>query len=369
MHRATGAGIWIVFAVLLLSAHTADAVRIKDYVNIRGVRTNQLVGYGLVIGLNGTGDGKNAQFTFQSLASMLEIMGMTVDPKAIRKVENVAAVMVTAELPPFARAGGRIDVTVSSIGDAESLTGGVLLMTPLKGADGRVYAAAQGPLSVGGFSAGGGGSTVQKNFPTVGRIPNGALVEREIPSDFNGQENLFLTLKTPDFTNASRLAGVINKAFQGPIAKTLDAGTVELKVPEAYAGNLVGFVTNVEGLSFVPDTISKVVVNERTGTVVVGENVRISTIAIAHGNLSIQVKTTANVSQPLPFSEGRTVVTPDTDTIVEEGNEQLILVESGASIGEVVRALNALGVSPRDLIAIFQAIKSAGALQAELEIM
>ena len=195
------------------------------------------------------------------------------------------------------------------------------------------------------------------------------MVEREIASVFNRKENLFLTLKTPDFTNASRIAGVINQAFRGYIARTLDSGTVELKVPEAYTENLVGFVTNVEGLSFVPDTISKVVVNERTGTVVVGENVRISTIAIAHGNLSIQIKTTANVSQPLPFSDGRTVVTPDTDAIVEEGNEKLILVESGASIGEVVRALNALGVSPRDLIAIFQAIKTAGALQAELEIM
>jgi len=369
MYRILGTKAWIVFTVLLLSAHTADAVRIKDFVNIRGVRNNQLVGYGLVIGLNGTGDGKNAQFTFKSLASMLELMGMTVDPKEIRKVENVAAVMVTAELPPFARAGGRIDVTVSSIGDAETLQGGVLLMTPLKGADGRVYAAAQGPLSIGGFTAGGGGTKIQKNFPTVGRIPNGAFIEREIASDFNRKENLFLTLKTPDFTNASRIAGVINQAFRGHIARTLDSGTVELKVPEAYAENLVRFVTNVEALSFVPDTISRVVVNERTGTVVVGENVRISTIAVAHGNLSIQIKETPNVSQPLPFSDGRTVVTSETDAVAEEGNEQLILVESGASIGEVVRALNALGVSPRDLIAIFQAFKSAAALQAELEIM
>jgi len=358
-----------VLFILLFSVYTAHAVRIKEFVNIKGVRNNQLIGYGLVIGLNGTGDGKSAEFTFQSLASMLERMGMTVTPEDVEKVENVAAVMVTATLPAFAKAGGRIDVTVSSIGNAESLHGGVLLLTPLRGADGHVYAVAQGPLSVGGGTVGGGGTKITKNFPTVGRIPDGATVEREILSDFNKNETLFLTLKSPDFTNASRVAGVINKAFGNPIARTVDSGSVELKVPEGFAGGIVDFVTRVERLTIVPDTIAKVVVNGRTGTVVVGKDVRISTIAVAHGNLSIEIKANDNVSQPMPFSDGRTVVTTDTDVVVKEENERLMIVDTGTSISEVVRALNALGVSPRDLIAIFQAIKAAGALQAELEIM
>ena len=369
MYRVTVKIVLSVLAVLIVSLPTAHAVRIKDFVNIRGVRNNPLIGYGLVIGLNGTGDGKSSEFTFQSLASMLERMGMTVTPKDVEKVENVAAVVVTAQLPPFARVGGRIDVTVSSIGNAESLQGGILLMTPLKGADGQVYAAAQGPISIGGFSAGSGGSKIQKNFPTVGRIPDGAMVEREIPSEFNRNTHLFLSLKDPDFTNASRVAGAINTTFRDRIARTVDSGSVELKVPEEFSGNIVEFITRVEGLKIVADVKSRVVVNERTGTVVAGENVRISTIAIAHGNLSIQIRETPQVSQPLPFSDGQTVVTTESETVAEEGNEKLMLIESGATIGEVVRALNSLGVSPRDLIAIFQAIKSAGALQAELEIM
>ena len=362
-------GITLLVAILICWAHSVQAVRIKEFVNIKGVRNNQLIGYGLVIGLNGTGDGKSAQFTFQSLASMLERMGMTVTPADVEKVGNVAAVMVTAALPPFAKTGARIDVTVSSIGTAESLHGGILLMTPLKGADGNVYAVAQGPLSVGGGTAGAGGAKITKNFPTVARIPDGGIVEREILSNFNSKEKLFLSLKAPDFTNASRVAAAINGAFGEAIARTLDSGSVELSVPNAFAGNIVDFVTRVEGLSIVPDTVAKVVVNGRTGTVVMGEDVRISTIAVAHGNLSIQIKETPQVSQPMPFSEGQTVVTTDAEVLMEEENERLMIVDSGTSIGEVIRALNALGVSPRDLIAIFQAIKAAGALQAELEIM
>ena len=369
MAKMLRVGTCIGIAAVLLLAGPAHAVRLKDFVDIRGVRNNPLVGYGLVIGLNGTGDGKSAGFTFQSLASMLERMGMTVTPKDVEKVENVAAVAVTAQLPPFARAGARIDVTVSSIGTAESLQGGILLMTPLRGADGQIYAVAQGPLSIGGFSAGSGGTKIQKNFPTVGRIPDGAMVEREIAHRFGASDLLHLMLKMPDFTNASRVAGAVNQAFSDRIARTVDSGSVELKVPEEFSGNIVAFITQVEGLTIVPDTISRVVVNERTGTVVVGENVRISTVAIAHGNLSIQIKETPNVSQPMPFSDGQTVVTSETEALAEEGNEKLLMVESGTTIGEVVRALNALGVSPRDLIAIFQAIKTAGALQAELEIM
>jgi len=361
---------WCTIGILLFGVlSTAPAVRIKDFVNIKGVRQNQLFGYGLVIGLAGTGDGKNAEFTFQSLASLLERMGMTVNPRDVEKVENVAAVMVTAELPPFARSGGRIDVTVSSIGDATTLQGGILLSTPLKAADGRIYAVAQGPVSTGGFSLGGSGAQVGKNFPTVGRIPNGAFVEREIHSTFHQNSVLSLALKQPDFTNASRVAEAINRTFMEQPARTRDSGTVDIKVPEPYQGDLVAFISRMEAIEVVPDVISKVVINGRTGTVVMGENVRIAKVAIAHGNLSFHIKESADVSQPLPFSDGETVVTPDTDIVVEEGKEKLMLVDGGVTIGEVVRALNALGVSPRDLMAIFQAIKSAGALQAELEIM
>jgi flagellar P-ring protein precursor FlgI len=349
----------------------AGAVRIKDIADIRGVRQNQLVGYGLVVGLEGTGDSDDSMFTIQSLASLLEQMGVTVQTKDIDDVENVAAVMVTANLPPFAGLGSRIDVLVSSIGDAENLQGGTLLFTPLKGADGKVYAVAQGPVSTGGFAvSGNSGDQVRKNFPTVGRVVGGALVEKEIHSNFNQKDSLTLSLHKPDFTTASRVAQAINRAFFSQLAQTENATSIRVSVPENYLGNTVQFVTLIESLGVTPDTVSKVVVNERTGTVIMGENVRISTIAIAHGNLSIQIDESQNVSQPLPFSRsGRTVVTPESDIVVQEGKNPIFLVESGVSIGEVVKALNALGVTPRDLIAIFQALKAAGALQAELEII
>jgi len=359
-------GLLIVSMVLLSTP--AYAVRIKDMADVEGMRPNQLVGYGLIVGLDGTGDSNKARFTIESVASMLEKMGVTIDPKNI-KVDNVAAVMLTANLPPFARRGSRIDVLVSSIGDAENLQGGTLLFSPLKGADGQIYAVAQGPVSTGGFSAEGAGGKVQKNFPTVGRVVGGALIEREIPSNFNQKEILSLTLNTPDFTTASRVAEAINSALNDNLAQTPDPGTIRVKVPEEYLGNTVALVTLLEGLKVTPDGIAKVVINERTGTVVMGSNVRISKIAIAHGNLSIQVNESADVSQPLPFSEGETVVVPETELSVKEENSRLFLVDAGVSIGEVVRALNALGVSPRDLIAIFQAIKAAGALQARLEII
>ncbi len=357
-----------ILAVLILLTANAHAVRIKDITDLKGVRQNQLVGYGLVVGLDGTGDGDKEKFTIQSMASMLEKMGITVNPADI-KVDNVAAVMITAELPPFVKVGSRIDVVVSSIGDAENLQGGTLLFTPLKAADGEVYAVAQGAISTGGFSAGGAGGKIQKNFPTVGRVIGGATIEREIQSDFNHKKVLSLALHSPDFTTAFRIAQTINKSLNDSVAITPDAGTIEVKVPDKYSERIVGLVTLIEGLNVVTDTPAKVVVNERTGTVVMGKNVRISTIAIAHGNLSIQIKESADVSQPLPFSQGETVVTPETDIAIKEGNSQLILVESGVSIGELVRALNVLGVSPRDLIAIFQALKASGALHAQLEIM
>jgi len=365
------AALFLVVASGSFLIPAANAARIKDIADIKGVRENQLVGYGLVVGLKGTGDSDDALFTIQSLASLLEKMGVTVQPDDIADVENVAAVMVTTDLPAFASQGSRIDVLVSSIGDAENLQGGTLLFTPLKGADGSVYAVAQGPVSTGGFAvSGNSGDEVQKNFPTVGRVVGGALVEKEIHSNFNQKDSLTLALHEPDFTTASRVAQAINRAFYSQLAQTENAGSIQVSVPENYLGNTVQFVTLIESLGVTPDMVSKVVVNERTGTVIMGENVRIATIAIAHGNLSIQIDESQNVSQPLPFSRGgRTVVTPESDIVVQEGKNPIFLVESGVSIGELVKALNALGVSPRDLIAIFQALKAAGALQAELEVI
>ena len=363
--------IFLVVATGIFLIPDAHAVRIKDITDIKGVRENHLVGYGLVVGLEGTGDSDDSLFTIQSLASLLEKMGVTVQPADIEDVENVAAVMVTTNFPAFASLGSRIDVLVSSIGDAENLQGGTLLFTPLKGADGKVYAVAQGPVSTGGFAvSGNSGDQVQKNFPTVGRVVGGALVEKEIHSDFNEKDSLTLALHKPDFTTASRVAQAINRAFYSQLAQTDNAGSIRVSVPENYLGNTVQFVTMIESLGVTPDVVSKVVVNERTGTVVMGENVRIATVGIAHGNLSIQIDESQDVSQPLPFSRGgRTVVTPESDIVVQEGKNPIFLVESGVSIGELVKALNALGVSPRDLIAIFQALKAAGALQAELEII
>ena len=362
--------VLVLFCILFIfSVHDSHAVRVKDIANIKGVRKNQLVGYGLVVGLNGTGDDKKSEFTIRSLANMLERMGVTFDAAVDFKVKNVAAVMVTTDLPPFARSGSKVDAVVSSIADASSLQGGTLLLTPLKAADGEVYAVAQGALSIGGFSGVGGAAKVQKNFPTVGRVAGGALIEREVPCNFNHQKRLDLTLNDPDFTTASRVSEVINTRLNSYIARTIDAGTIAVNVPEKYLGNISALVTQIESLTVTPDLVSKVVLNERTGTIVMGENVRISTVAISHGNLSIEIKETPNVSQPLPFSAGETVVVPETEIAIKEERSPLFLVESGVNIGEVVRGLNAIGVSPRDLIAILQALKVAGALQAELEIM
>ena len=375
----------------------AHATRIKDLAGIKGVRQNQLVGYGLVVGLAGTGDGKDSKFTFQSLASMLERMGVTVNAKDIEKAQNVAAVMITADLPAFAKVGSRIDVTVSSIGDAESLTAGTLLVSPLKGADGRVYAVAQGPVSTDAFTVSGKAASVSKNFPTVARIVGGATIENEIPNDFSSKGTLLLTLPKPDFTNAVRVTEAINSAFKGSVARTLDAGAIEVDVPKGYSGRTVELVAMIEQLDVTTDKSSMVVFNERTGTVVIGENVRIATVAIAHGNLSIEIKETADVSQPLPFSQGggllggsgqpggppvespdgsaiiapgaNTAITYDTGIGVKEEKSKLFLVKSTVTISEVVRALNALGVTPRDLMTIFQALKVAGALHATIEVM
>lgn len=349
-------------------AQPASAARIKDIAAIQGIRSNQLVGYGLVVGLNGTGDKQGTKFTIQSLVNMLEKMGIQVSKNDV-KVKNVAAVMVTAKMPPFARAGHRMDVVVSSLGDAKSLVGGTLLLTPIKGVDGNVYALAQGPLSVGGAGASGGGGGVTVNHLLVGRISSGATVEREIPVVLAGKESLNMTLFHPDFTTAQRVASAINADFGSPVATMLDSATLRLQVPEKMKERVAPFLARVETIQVIPDAVAKVIVNEKTGTVVMGATVRISTVAIAHGNLSISVQETLDVSQPGPFSEGQTVVTPQTEVDILEEKNKLMVVQSGSTIGELVAALNAIGVTPRDLISIFQTIKAAGALQAELIII
>jgi len=367
--RQRGLSLALALLLVFVFSGSGSAARIKDIANIKGVRSNQLVGYGLVIGLNGTGD-KDDKFTVRSISEMLEKMGLTVKPDDI-KADNVASVIVTAKLPAFARAGSRIDVLVSSIGGADNLQGGTLLFTPLKGADRRIYAIAQGPVSTGGFKVGGkSGGGVQKNHPTVGRVAGGALIEREIKTDFANKTKLVLSLHNPDFTTASRTVSAINKTLAAEIARTPDSGTIEVDIPPEYDGNIVGLVTVVENIGVNPDMYARVVINERTGTVVMGADVRLSTIASAHGSLSIQIRESTNVSQPTAFSSGgQTVAAPESDIMVKEHRVPIYVLESGVSIGDVVRALNALGVTPHDLIAIFQAIRAAGALQAELEII
>ncbi len=357
----------------------ADAsVRLKDIAHIQGVRGNQLLGYGLIVGLNGTGDSSSASFTFQSIVSMLQKFGITV-PKSEITVKNVAAVVVTAELPPFIREGSRIDVTVSSLGNASNLQGGMLLMTPLQGPDGNVYAVAQGAVSIGGFNAGtdegtAGGMSVQKNHPTVGRVPNGALIEREVAMDFVSGNMVRVVLAKPDFTTCDRLVKAINNEFlseggSAPAA-AYDAGSVKVSIPPVYADNVIGLIARLEKVEVSPDAVAAIVINERTGTIVAGERVKISTIAVSHGNLSIEIKSRYKISQPLPFSRaGSTSTVSEYETIVEEEKARMLVLTEGVNIGEVANALNALGVTPRDMISIFQAMKEASALQAELRIM
>jgi flagellar P-ring protein precursor FlgI len=377
----------IALLLVLFLPWEAAGARIKDIVSIKGIRPNQLFGYGLIIGLNGSGDKDGTTFTVQGLVNMLERQGIHVSAQDV-KVSNVAAVMVSATLPPFARVGKKLDITVSSIGDAKSLQGGTLLMTPLKGADGKVYALAQGPVAVGGYTASGaagGGAT--KNHPTVGLISGGATVEREIPLSLDEKKEFILVLNHPDFMTASRIVEQVNEHFREPLAKPVDSGTLKIQVPQRFQDNVVTLLAEVGQLEVKPDTDAKVIVNERTGTVVIGENVRISTVAVAHGNLSIQIKETRQVSQPLPFAPpgrgqptrtedgvivapgGATVVTPDSDVSVGEEQNRLLLIPEGRTVGDLVRALNAIGISPRDLITVLQAVKAAGALHGELEII
>jgi flagellar P-ring protein FlgI len=344
------------------------ASRIKDIAYLEGVRENQLVGYGLVVGLNGTGDSAGSKFTVQALVNMMERMGLSVDRNTV-KVDNAATVIVTAQLPPFAKPGSSIDVLVSSMGDADSLTGGTLLMTPLKGPDGKVYAVAQGSLIVGGLAFGGKAAKVQKNHPTVGRIPGGALVEREVAFSLPSGTHLTYRLQDSDFTTVTRVASAINHKFNQKIAKPRDSGGVKINIPENYQDSIVDFIAAIENLEVRPDFPAKIVINEKTGTIVMGEDVRLSTVAVSHGNLSLVVSESAEVSQPNAFSQGQTAAVPQTEMDIVEEQGNMIVMSMGISIGEIARALNAIGASPRDLIAIFQAIKAAGALHAELVVL
>ncbi len=361
----------LMFALLLTASSAHATSRVKDIAGFESVRDNQLVGYGLVVGLNKTGDDlKKIGATKQSLLGMLERLGINTRDDRL-ETDNVAAVIVTATLPPFARNGGRIDVSVSSLGNAKSLQGGTLMVTPLIAADGEVSAVAQGQLQVGGFTAQGAGATITRGVPTAGRIPNGALIEREIDFNLMKLKALKVALKNPDFTTARRISDAVN-AFLGTLASVpLDAGTVQVRLPEAYKGTIVDLMTDIEQLRVEPDSPARVVIDENTGVIVIGDDVRISTVAIAQGNLTIKVTETPQVSQPAPFSEtGETVVVPRTEiTVDEDKDKRLAVVNAGVSLQELVNGLNSLGIGPRDMISILQAIKAAGAMQADLEVM
>jgi flagellar P-ring protein FlgI len=391
MHKGILTGVVMVLLAALFLPASAGAARIKDIASIGGIRDNQLVGYGLVVGLMNSGDSIKNGFTRETLSNMLSRQGLAMRDKDL-KSNNVAAVMVTAVLPPFAKMGAKLDVMVSSLGDAKSLLGGTLLMTPLRGADGEIYAVGQGAVTIGGFLAGGNsnsGSAVGKNHTTVGYITNGALIEKELRYDFEKTRQLTVNLYQPDFTTLNRLASMVNSRIGDVDVKLVDSGSALVTVKDSYKGSMVSLLSVIENLDVSVDTPAIVVLNEKTGTVVMGENVRISTIAVAHGNLSFQIKEEYNVSQPLPYaprgvpgqapveagrgvtmgSGGQTVVTPSTQINVAEEKRALLVMARGITIQDVVRGLNAMGVTPRDLIQILQTIKAAGALQADLKIM
>lgn len=382
--------LFIVILFFLMEAFPLQAARIKDISSIGGVRENQLIGYGLVVGLMGTGDDVKNGFTKETIANMLSRHGLSMRDRSL-KSKNIAAVMVTAILPPFAKTGTRIDVTVSSIGDATSLSGGQLLMTPLRAVDGEIYGLAQGPLVLGGFSAGGANASMTKNQTNVGIIVNGAFVEREVNYAFGQDRKFMINLYQPDFTTATKLASTLISTIKGLEAQAIDSGTIAVGLGPSFEGSMAQMIAAVENIDITVENVAIVVMNEKTGTVVMGENVRISTVAIAHGNLSIQIKEHINVSQPLPFAPrppegskpavvdrkegtivapgGQTVVTKDTSVNVQEEKKQLMVIPKGVTIQDVVMALNAIGVTPRDLITIIQTIKAAGALQADLRII
>lgn len=356
-------------AALLLTGPSAATVRIKDIAGFEGVRENMLVGYGLVVGLDGTGDSlRNSNFTQESLVAMLERLGVSTRGTNLN-TRNVAAVMVTATLPAFARQGGRIDIAVSAMGDSDSLAGGTLLVTPLLGADGEVYAVAQGALATSAFQATGDAESVTRGVPTTARIPNGAIVEREVEFALDDLRQVHVTLKNPDFTTADRVAAVINGYLRQGIARAVDPATIVLPVPPAYGGRIAALLTEIEQLRVQPDNPAKIVIDESAGIIVIGENVRIDRVAVAQGNLTVRITETPEVVQPEPFSQGQTAEVPRTQIEIDDGsNNKLAVLDTGVTLDDLVAGLNALGVGPRDMISIIQAIKAAGALQAELEV-
>ncbi len=360
----------LMVTMLVTTSEARAASRLKDIVDIEGMRGNALIGYGLVVGLNGSGDKlNNTAFTEKSLVAFLERLGISTRGEEL-KTKNVAAVSVTATLPPFARAGSAMDVTVATLGDAKSLQGGVLLATPLLGADGEVYAVAQGSLAVEGFSAGGDGASVSKGVPTKGFVAGGATIEKEVPFEFNSLSTVKLALKNPDISTAGRVAEAINAEFKSAMAQVKDPGTVEIAVPVDYRNNVSGLLAQVEQVRVMPDNVAKVVIDEASGTIVMGENVRISTVAVAQGNLVVRIEESGAVSQPGAFApEGaQTVTVPQTNINVDEAKgTKLAVLENGTTLRELVAGLNALGIGPRDLISILQTIKASGAMQAELE--
>ena len=358
-----------ILSLVLFAASLAGAsVRIKDLASIEGVRENQLLGYGLVVGLNGTGDRQQTVFSTQSLSNLLRRMGVNVEPTGLR-INNIAAVMVTATLPPFAGPGAKLDVTVSSIGDARSLQGGTLLLTALKAANGDTYAAAQGPLSIGGFAAGRGGANVQVNHPTVGRVPQGALVEREAPSIRPDPNGFRLQLRQADFATASRMKDALLIEFPEAQIQAESSGTLRIAMPESYVDEPVAFLARLGAVEIETDRPARVTLNERTGTVVIGSQVRIAPVAILHGSLTVQIVTDFIVSQPTGFSAGQTTVVPQSTVQVNEEAANQGMIPAGATVEELVQALTAIGSTPRDIIAIMQSIAAAGALEAELQVM
>jgi flagellar P-ring protein FlgI len=373
-NRLLATKVFVAVAALALGLFLAGSAsansRIKDLASIEGVRENQLVGYGLVVGLNGTGDTlNNSPFTKQSLTSMLERLGVNTRGTNLRTA-NVAAVMVTANLPPFSTQGTRIDITVSALGDSKSLQGGTLLVTPLLGADGEVYAVGQGAVAISGFTAEGDAAKVTRGVPTVGRIANGAVIEREIEFALKGQTMLRLALRNPDFTTAKRIAAAINDFLGSSSAEPTDPSTVAIQIPANYRGNMIKLLTEVELLRVEPDQRARIVIDERSGIIVMGKDVRVSTVAIAQGNLTVSISESPIVSQPQPFSNGATTVVPRTNIKVDAGDgKQLAIVKEGVTLRELVDGLNALGIGPRDMISILQAIKASGALQADIEVM
>jgi flagellar P-ring protein precursor FlgI len=365
--------ILIAAVCISLLANDVQGARLKDLAHVAGFRSNQLFGYGLVVGLSGTGDRQNTEFTVQTLANLLQDYNIRVSPEDVR-VKNVAAVIITAEVPPFVQPGTRLDATISSVGDASSLSGGVLLLTPLKGPDGRVYGVAQGPVSLGGgFTAQGIGAKVTKNHQTAGRVTAGVLLERAVPSNVvNHDGRVRINVDRPDFTTAKRIADAISQSSLKVTAEPVSPGVIVVNIPDAYRSNPVAFVSVLESVEIAPDQAARIVVNERTGTVIISREVRIAPVAVAHAGLHITIKTEQRVSQPNPFARGDTKVVPDTQVTVKEPDaRQLVSLPGGAGVllNEIVQALNALGVTPRDLIAVFEALREAGALQAELIIM